>query len=550
MTSMLRHSLAPLAVLLSGAHLFAQQPAAVPLVSGARPTATAVVLPVAPQAPGSDACATPVLVVGNGPHNFDTSGMTTGPEGQGTTNCTNTGFVGIDSDVWFEWVAPTTGAWELTTCGLTLIDTKVAVYAGTSSGVTCPTAGTLAVDCNDDITSLPVTGGTLTNLRSRVTINVTAGTHYLIQIGGKNSAPPALQGAGQFQLDPVPAQPPYSRGDGSPEVVYRLVAPATDTLWMQAQGDMTTGPRSVIAVRTAAGAIFAATQSGVVDGNPITLGVWEDPNDDGLPGDAVLLATWNDIVSLANTNQLATYVIPTPVTVDNIFFVGAAYSHGSGVGFPAPVDSNGCAARPNQAFLCGNAGPVDFMNLGVNTFAPGSLTTTSSVAFLTEADTISTFTGTVFCNGDGVAPHTACPCGNNSPTVDDVGCLSSLGVGGKLRAMGSPSIAADSVVLQGSQMPNSTVLYFQGVNQQNGGNGTVFGDGLRCAGGSIMRLGSIVNVGGASTYPSGAQASVSVKGGIVSPVTRTYQGWYRNAAAFCLPSTFNLTNGIEIVWQP
>jgi hypothetical protein len=32
--------------------------------------------------------------------------------------------------------------------------------------------------------------------------------------------------------------------------------------------------------------------------------------------------------------------------------------------------------------------------------------------------------------------------------------------------------------------------------------------------------------------------------------TREYQCWYRNAAAFCTASTFNLTNGLEILWQP
>ncbi len=31
---------------------------------------------------------------------------------------------------------------------------------------------------------------------------------------------------------------------------------------------------------------------------------------------------------------------------------------------------------------------------------------------------------------------------------------------------------------------------------------------------------------------------------------RTYQTWYRNAAAFCTASTFNLTNGTAIAWTP
>jgi len=42
---------------------------------------------------------------------------------------------------------------------------------------------------------------------------------------------------------------------------------------------------------------------------------------------------------------------------------------------------------------------------------------------------------------------------------------------------------------------------------------------------------------------------VSVKGLITAPGTRTYQVWYRNAAAFCTASTFNLSNGVSIVWH-
>jgi hypothetical protein len=30
---------------------------------------------------------------------------------------------------------------------------------------------------------------------------------------------------------------------------------------------------------------------------------------------------------------------------------------------------------------------------------------------------------------------------------------------------------------------------------------------------------------------------------------RMYQVWYRNAAAFCTSSTFNLSNGYRVVWS-
>jgi len=157
-------------------------------------------------------------------------------------------------------------------------------------------------------------------------------------------------------------------------------------------------------------------------------------------------------------------------------------------------------------------------------------------------------TGTPFCPGDGSG--TACPCGNNSPLGSNAGCLSSLGQGAQLVASGNASLSNDTVVLAGSGMPDSSALYFQGTTQQAGGAGTAFGDGLRCGGGTIVRLETTTNSGGASQYPFGANPSVSVKGMVAMPGTRTYQVWYRNAAAFCTPATFNLSNGWELNWVP
>jgi hypothetical protein len=154
---------------------------------------------------------------------------------------------------------------------------------------------------------------------------------------------------------------------------------------------------------------------------------------------------------------------------------------------------------------------------------------------------------TEFCFGDGTGA--ACPCANSSAVGDNVGCLNSMNVGGKLRAAGCPSIANDTVVLTGTQMPNSSALYFQGTTQQAGGNGVAFGDGKRCAAGTVIRLGTKNNVGGTSQFPAAGDPQVSVRGAITAPGSRTYQCWYRNAANFCSVSTFNLSNGLEIVWE-
>jgi hypothetical protein len=155
--------------------------------------------------------------------------------------------------------------------------------------------------------------------------------------------------------------------------------------------------------------------------------------------------------------------------------------------------------------------------------------------------------GTVFCAGDGSG--TACPCGNNSAAGAGAGCLNSFGLGGRLVAAGNASVAGDSLVLLGSRMPNSSALYIQGSAQQGGGAGSVFGDGLRCSGGTVIRLGTKANAGGASEYPEAGDASVSVRGLVpAGGGTRNYQVWYRNSANFCSTSTFNLSNGIEVVW--
>jgi len=57
-----------------------------------------------------------------------------------------------------------------------------------------------------------------------------------------------------------------------------------------------------------------------------------------------------------------------------------------------------------------------------------------------------------------------------------------------------------------------------------------------------------INAGGASHYPEPGDPSVSARGMVTAPGERTYQVWYRNAATYCAPSPFNLTNGWRVSW--
>jgi Tol biopolymer transport system component len=152
-----------------------------------------------------------------------------------------------------------------------------------------------------------------------------------------------------------------------------------------------------------------------------------------------------------------------------------------------------------------------------------------------------------FCFGDGTG--LACPCANSG--APGRGCANSIDASGaRLAATGTARVSADTFVLLGSGMPNSTALYFQGTSQLNGGTGAMFGDGLRCAGGTVIRLGTRLNAGGASRYPDAGDVAISVRGLVAGGDARTYQIWYRNAAAFCTTSTFNLSNGLGVTWIP
>lgn len=157
--------------------------------------------------------------------------------------------------------------------------------------------------------------------------------------------------------------------------------------------------------------------------------------------------------------------------------------------------------------------------------------------------------GAAFCFGDGSA--LACPCGNSSPATAKAGCLNSTGLAGTLRAAGGARLTSDTLVLQGTNMPSiSTVLYFQGTSTVAAGAGAIFGDGLRCAGGTSTRLGVKLNAGGASTLPSSGGPSLSVVGAATAGGTMVYQGWYRDTFTFCTGAGFNLTNGLLVLWVP
>jgi len=150
--------------------------------------------------------------------------------------------------------------------------------------------------------------------------------------------------------------------------------------------------------------------------------------------------------------------------------------------------------------------------------------------------------GTAYCFGD----VTSCPCANGGSA--ESGCANGSGAGGALSSSGSNSIASDDLVLSGSDLIASQPgLYFQGNNAINGGLGVQFGDGLRCAGGGVIRL----QVRFADAAGSSATSiSVATKGGCAAGDVKRYQLWYRDPNTTPCGAQFNLTNGVEVTYGP
>ncbi|MBI5362742.1 MAG: hypothetical protein HZA53_06155 [Planctomycetes bacterium] len=151
------------------------------------------------------------------------------------------------------------------------------------------------------------------------------------------------------------------------------------------------------------------------------------------------------------------------------------------------------------------------------------------------------------CAGDGLDPlvTVACPCGNLG--LSGRGCANSVHASGALFGASGAS-NPDTVVLAASALPAAAATIFL---QGDALTSAVFGDGVRCAGGTNIRLRTKTASGGVCSFPAAGEPSVSQRGGVTpgSGARRWYQAYYRNsAAAFCPPATFNVTNGWVVDW--
>ncbi|MFT7669788.1 MAG: putative HAF family extracellular repeat protein [Planctomycetota bacterium] len=129
--------------------------------------------------------------------------------------------------------------------------------------------------------------------------------------------------------------------------------------------------------------------------------------------------------------------------------------------------------------------------------------------------------------------------------VDDGGgnyctpLANSTGQAAVMSINGSVSLADDNLELVAEPLPNTPFLFFYGPSQVE----LPFGDGVRCAGGGITRVGP-------PAVASGNRAARVLDLGAlgIQPGSQNFQCWFRDTAAG--GAGFNTSDGYEVIFTP
>jgi len=163
--------------------------------------------------------------------------------------------------------------------------------------------------------------------------------------------------------------------------------------------------------------------------------------------------------------------------------------------------------------------------------------------------------GVAYCFGNTAAGN-PCPCGNDNDGSDPngAGCAhDDSAAGAHLGASGVASISADTLVFLGSRGPiSNSTLFFQANNDQDGA-GLFLGDGIRCAGGGLIRL--KVKLTDTNGFADSSPMVVTTRSAsfghtIQAGETLYYQWWFRDANGSPCGTESNTSNGYMITWAP
>ena len=455
--------------------------------------------------PAHDDCSTPAPITGQGTVAYDTTLATTGSEGQSELSCFFSGTAVVEGDLWLEWTADSDGTAVISTCGVSSLDTRLAVYPAGQ----CPQTGDV-IACADDScgvqTSVSVPG-------------VTAGSQLLIQVG---TFPGSTQGSSALQISIIPTPSGYALDQGVSSTSAGL-NPGGGTLWMhsfEAQG----GHDILKEISTAFGSPGSPP---LTPGQPATIALWDDPNNDLDPSDSTLLWSLATTAGNEGTDIFNTYPVPD-IGVTGVFFVGVLTDNLIGE-FPAPLDQS--VPPLGHALLGGNTPPAggyagfDLSNPMANDVPPVDVSLIGlSGVWLLRALGSENGIGTSYCSSE---PN-------------------STGFAAEISANGSTSQAEQDLELVSTNAPGMQpgIFYF---GPEAGS--AAFGNGTRCinsgGGFSITRMMPVWESNGEfrSSFDWGTY------GGELSVLpTVHFQCWYRDPAAG--GGLFDLSDGTYVVFVP
>lgn len=221
--------------------------------------------------------------------------------------------------------------------------------------------------------------------------------------------------------------------------------------------------------------------------------------------------------------------LPSPVDDDS--------AQGHVLDFPGVIASSRATANYDVSFSISDAGHVVPVQSHVNASFAQEIAWYRFVVLTPFSEP--------FCFGDGTQPQ-PCPCSNSGALGH--GCANSLNAqGAELAASGATNPDTVTLTCSGTAA-TATVIFLKTDASQTG---FVYGDGVRCVDGALIRLKQRIASAGVSVFPLPGDPALSVRGQTPpgSAQIGYYQAYYRNASStFCTPATFNITNGWRIVW--
>ncbi len=300
--------------------------------------------------------------------------------------------------------------------------------------------------------------------------------------------------------------------------------------WFNGNGGNVPDPNNKIADVPAATSVLD-THTAVVLG-----GDW---NEDELANGAVRgPADWLSQAATVGGTSDGTDRDGTDMTTDGAlnFFTGSDASHSSGgkLDYLAFQDSI-ATFRLSTIFISGST-PAAAQPPECQGYL-GSITSITSTASDHRPVFMDLRLPVVDCNGNGIADTTDIAHGtsfdaNGNGIPDECECFASnycvtspnsVGPGAIIDSAGSLSIAANNFYLMASGLPANTAgLFFYGANATQ----VPFGNGFRCVGGTITRLGILH----ADLLGSVIQQLDLSMGAIPPGADRRFQIWYRNPA--------------------